>query len=95
MSIVFQAEVRADLGKGASRRLRRAEQIPAILYGAGQEAVSLVLDHNKVIVAQATDAFYAEPVTLVIDGKEVQAKVVAVQRHHVKPKVVHLDFIRA
>ena len=95
MSIVFQAEVRADLGKGASRRLRRAEQIPAILYGAGQEAVSLVLDNNKVIVAQATDAFYTDTVTLVIDGKEVQAKVVAVQRHPVKPKVVHLDFIRA
>lgn len=95
MSFSFQAEVRKDLGKGASRRLRRAEQVPAILYGAGQEAVSLVLDHNKVIVAQASEAFYAEPVTLVVDGKEVQAKVVAVQRHPVKPKVVHLDFIRA
>jgi len=95
MSIVFQAEVRADQGKGASRRLRRAEQIPAIVYGAGQEAVSIVLDHNKVIVAQATPEFYAEPITLVIDGKEVQVKVAAVQRHPVKPKVVHLDFIRA
>ncbi len=95
MSFTFQAEVRADLGKGASRRLRRAEQVPAILYGAGQEAVSLVLDHNKVITAQQEQAFYSEVLTLVVDGKEVKAKVAAVQRHPVKPKVVHLDFIRA
>ena len=37
MSFSFQAEVRADLGKVRARRLRRAEQIPAILYGAGQK----------------------------------------------------------
>ncbi len=95
MSFTFEAQVRSDLGKGASRRLRRAEQVPAILYGAGQEAVSLVLDHNKVITAQAQAEFYSEVLTLVVDGKEVKAKLAAVQRHPVKPKVVHLDFIRA
>ena len=95
MSFTFQAEVRADLGKGASRRLRRAEQVPAIVYGAGQEAVSVVVDHNKIITAQAQAEFYTEVLTLVVDGKEVKVKVAAVQRHPVKPKVVHLDFIRA
>lgn len=95
MSFVFQAQVRADLGKGASRRLRRAEQVPAILYGAGQEAVSLVLDHNKLIVAQQSDAFYSDVLTLVVDGQEVKAKVAAIQRHPVKAKLVHMDFVRA
>ena len=94
MTYSFEAQVRSDLGKGASRRLRRDEKVPAVVYGAGQEAVSVVVDHNKIIVAQENDAFYNEPVTLVIDGKEVQVKVAAVQRHPVKYKVVHLDFIR-
>jgi Ribosomal protein L25 (general stress protein Ctc) len=94
MAYSFEAQLRTDLGKGASRRLRRDEQVPAVVYGAGQEAVSIVVDHNKIIVAQQNDAFYHEPVTLVIDGKEVQVKVAAVQRHPVKPKVVHLDFVR-
>ncbi len=95
MSFVFQAEVRTDLGKGASRRLRRAEQVPAILYGAGQEALSLVLDHKKLIIAQQADAFYSDVLTLVIDGQDVKVKVAAIQRHPVKAKLVHLDFMRA
>lgn len=47
MSFVFQAEVRSDLGKGASRRLRHADQVPAIVYGAGKEAVSVTLNAQK------------------------------------------------
>ena len=90
----LNAELRSDLGKGASRRLRRDEKVPAVVYGAGQDAVSITVDHNKIIVAQANDAFYNETITLVIDGKEVAVKVAAVQRHPVKPKVVHLDFVR-
>ncbi len=94
MAYSFEAQLRSDLGKGASRRLRRDEKVPAVVYGAGQEAVSITVDHNKIIVAQQNDAFYKEPITLLIDGKEVVVNVVAVQRHPVKPKVVHLDFIR-
>ncbi len=95
MAYTFEAQLRSDLGKGASRRLRRDEMVPAVIYGAGQEALSLTLDHNKIFIAQATDAFYNEPVTLVIEGKEVVAKVVAIQRHPVKAKILHLDFQRA
>jgi large subunit ribosomal protein L25 len=94
MAYSFEAQVRSDLGKGASRRLRRDEKIPAVVYGAGQEAVSVVVDFNKITVAQAFDSFYSETITLVVDGKEVAVKVAAVQRHPVKSKVVHLDFVR-
>ena len=71
MAYSFEAQLRSDLGKGASRRLRRDEMVPAVVYGAGQEAVSITLDHNKIIVAQAFDSFYSDILTLVIDGKEV------------------------
>ena len=51
MSFVFQAEVRSDLGKGASRRLRHMlDLVPAIVYGAGKETVSVTLDHKKLIL---------------------------------------------
>ena len=94
MAYTFEAQLRSDMGKGASRRLRRDDLVPAIVYGAGQEAVSVALDHKKIFLAQAVDAFYNEAVTLVIDGKEVAVKVVAIQRHPVKAKVLHLDFQR-
>lgn len=94
MSFVFQAEVRADLGKGASRRLRRADQVPAIVYGAGKEALSVTLDHKKLILAQENPEFYASELTLVINGEEVKVNVKAIQRHPVRYKLVHLDFVR-
>ncbi|WP_107851746.1 50S ribosomal protein L25 [Oceanimonas marisflavi] len=95
MSFVFEAEVRSDLGKGASRRLRHADKVPAIIYGGNQEPVAIALDHKKAIIAQADDAFYSEVLTLVIDGQEVKVKVQDVQRHPYKPKLAHLDFVRA
>ncbi|MFM5556892.1 50S ribosomal protein L25 [Aeromonas rivipollensis] len=94
MSFVFQAEVRSDLGKGASRRLRHADQVPAIVYGAGKEAVSVTLDHKKLILAQEKPEFYSSELILVINGEEVKVNVKAIQRHPVRYKLVHLDFVR-
>jgi large subunit ribosomal protein L25 len=90
----LDAEVRTDLGKGASRRLRRADKVPAILYGADKEPVSLTLAHNKVIQAQEFEAFYSHVLTLNIGGEKVEALVKDMQRHPYKPKVMHLDFLR-
>ena len=90
----LNAQARNDLGKGASRRLRHEDKVPAIVYGAGQEPVAVALDHKKAIIAQQEDSFYTEELTLVIDGKEVKVKVKDVQRHPFKPKLAHLDFIR-
>ena len=90
----LDAEVRTDLGKGASRRLRREDKVPAILYGAGEEPVSLTLEHSKVLQAQEFEAFYSHVLTLNIAGKKVEALVKDMQRHPFKPKVTHIDFLR-
>ena len=90
----LDAEVRTDLGKGASRRLRHADKVPAILYGADKEPVSLTLDHNKVIQAQEFEAFYSHVLTLNIGSEKVEALLKDVQRHPFKPKILHLDFQR-
>ncbi|HIF9061142.1 TPA: 50S ribosomal protein L25 [Photobacterium damselae] len=89
----FEAVVRTDLGKGASRRLRHANQFPAIVYGGEEAPVAIVLDHDAVINQMDKPAFY-EVITLVIDGKEVQVKPQDIQRHPYKPKVNHMDFKR-
>jgi large subunit ribosomal protein L25 len=90
----LDAEVRTDMGKGASRRLRHADKVPAILYGAGKDPVALTLDHNKVIQAQEFEAFYSHVLTLNIGGEKVEALLKDVQRHAYKPKIQHMDFQR-
>jgi large subunit ribosomal protein L25 len=91
---VLNAEVRNDLGKGASRRLRHADKVPAIIYGGDKAPVSITLDHNKLIQAQAHEAFYTHILTINLAGEEVKAIVKAMQRHPFKPKVTHVDFQR-
>ncbi|RUO38703.1 50S ribosomal protein L25 [Aliidiomarina shirensis] len=90
----FKAEIRTDKGKGASRRLRHEGNVPAILYGGNADAVSLTLDHDKIINAADHEGFYSHILTLHIDGKKHQAILKDVQRHPFKPKITHLDFQR-
>ncbi|MFT4809139.1 MAG: large subunit ribosomal protein L25 [Paraglaciecola sp.] len=90
----LDAEIRTDLGKGASRRLRHAGKVPAVLYGANKEAVSLTLIHNKLFQAQSFEAFYSHVLTLNIDNEKVEVLVKDMQRHAFKPVVMHLDFLR-
>jgi large subunit ribosomal protein L25 len=94
MAFTFDAEIRKDLGKGASRRQRREDKVPAVVYGGNKEAVSISLDHKKIFIAQQSDSFYNENITLNIAGNAEQVKVVAIQRHPVKQQIVHLDFLR-
>ena len=95
MAFKFNAEVRQTQGKGASRRLRRNGQIPALVYGGSEEPVSILLNHDEVNNAQAHDSFYSDVITLVINDKETAVKVQAMQRHPFKPKLMHIDFKRA
>ena len=90
----LDAELRTDLGKGASRRLRHANKVPAILYGEGQEPVSLTLEHKNVFRAQQEEAFYSHVLTLNIAGKPVECLIKDMQRHPFKNIVMHMDFMR-
>ena len=90
----FDAELRSELGTGASRRLRREDKVPAILYGADKEAVALTLDHNKINQAQDHEGFYTHILTLNIGGESVEAILKDIHRHPFKPKITHLDFQR-
>lgn len=90
----LDAEIREDLGKGASRRLRHTDKVPAVVYGGEKPAVSITLDHSKVLHAQEHEAFYSHILTLNIDNTSQQVILKDVQRHAFKPKILHMDFLR-
>ncbi len=92
--LTLDAEVRTDLGKGASRRLRHANKVPAIIYGEGKEPVSLTLAHNKVFRAQQEEAFYSQVLTLNVDGENIECLLKDMQRHPFKQLIMHMDFMR-
>jgi large subunit ribosomal protein L25 len=93
-SFVFDAELRANLGRGNARRLRQAGKVPAIIYGGGQDPVGLVLEHHKVIKSLENEAVYSHLLTINVGGKQETAILKDLQRHPAKPVVMHMDFQR-
>lgn len=93
-SFVVNAEVRADQGKGASRRLRRTGKVPAIVYGGKDQPQQLALSHHEMAKHLETEAFYSHILTLKIAGKEQQAVLKDIQRHPAEPILLHFDFLR-
>jgi large subunit ribosomal protein L25 len=90
-----QAELRTDAGKGASRRLRHAGNVPAIIYGGSDAPMSIAIDHNRFLRHLQEEAFYAHILTLVVDGKKQQVVLKDLQRHPAKDtKIMHADFLR-
>jgi large subunit ribosomal protein L25 len=90
----INATVRTDIGKGASRRMRHAGLIPAIIYGAGKDPVSLSLFHNEIAKNLIHESFYSHILTVNIDGKSEKAVLKDLQRHPYKPSILHLDLQR-
>ena len=96
MAISFElnAEARTDTGKGASRRLRHAGKVPAIMYGGGKDPESLTLSHNEVMRNLANEAFYSHILTIKSGGSETRAILRDLQRHPSRPVVMHMDLQR-
>ena len=91
----LQAEVREDLGKGASRRLRRlADLVPAIIYGGDKDPQPLTLVRKDLEKALENEAFYSHVLTINV-GKEKQKAILKdLQRHPARESVMHADFLR-
>ena len=96
MSVDFtvEAQTRADIGKGASRRLRHQGLVPGIVYGGGKDPESITLDHNKVIQHIDHEAFFSHILDLSVDGKAEKVVLKDMQRHPARRQVLHMDFLR-
>lgn len=90
----LEASARSEVGKGASRRLRRGENIPAILYGGGKPPTNILLKQKDISKALENEATYSHILTLKTDGASERVILKAVQRHPFKPRIQHVDFQR-
>ena len=94
MTIELNAVLRDDMGKGASRRLRHAGKIPAIVYGAGKDPVSMTLEQKDVQYVLPDESFYSQILRLNVGGKKEDVLLRDLQHHPYKQDIMHIDFLR-
>jgi large subunit ribosomal protein L25 len=91
----LKAEAREDTGKGVARKLRAAGRLPAVLYGAGAEPVSLSLDAHETILLFEKIPFRETVLHLEVAGSPAQpVRVKDVQAHPYRSEILHVDFLR-
>ncbi|MBK6598537.1 MAG: 50S ribosomal protein L25/general stress protein Ctc [Proteobacteria bacterium] len=96
MRITFEldAEFREMQGKGASRRLRHAGKVPAILYGGHLEPRQLAFNHQKLMTLVENEKLYSSIISINV-GEEKQPVIIKdMQMHPAKSRVVHMDLQR-
>lgn len=96
MSDVFEfvAEKRGKSGKSAARAIRREGKVPAVLYGGGQAAENLALNHTEVLKHLEHEAVFSHILDINIDGQVSKGVLKDLQRHPAKRKIIHMDFMR-
>ncbi|MFT6431016.1 MAG: large subunit ribosomal protein L25 [Halopseudomonas sp.] len=95
VDFTLRAIARDDLGKGASRRLRRnADMVPAIIYGGSKAPQSISLEARELKKALENEAFFSHIIKVDVDGKNQNVLLKALQRHPAKGHVMHADLLR-
>jgi large subunit ribosomal protein L25 len=94
MSIEINAVKRDVKGTGASRRARRAGNVPGVVYGAGKAAVNLEMNHKELFLQFRHEAFHASILDLILDGKKESVLLRDFQMHPVRNTIQHVDFQR-
>ena len=92
--VTLTASIGRETGTRPSRRLRREGKVPAVLYGEGKEAISVVVDYPELRRALSTDAGQNALISLTVDGSTYLTVVKELQRHPVRRDVTHIDFMR-
>jgi large subunit ribosomal protein L25 len=90
--VQLSAEKRTDNGKGAARAMRRGGRVPAVIYGRGRDPVSLAVNGTE--LGRLLEKIHPEStiVELTVEGATVKTLIREVQRHPVRPGIVHVDF---
>ena len=90
----FVAYERTLQGTGASRRLRKTNKVPGIVYGADTPASMIELDHNALYFALKKEAFHSSILEMELAGKTEKVLLRDFQMHAWKQTVMHIDFQR-
>ncbi|MFF3545003.1 50S ribosomal protein L25/general stress protein Ctc [Streptomyces platensis] len=88
--VKLDAQVRTDFGKGAARRARRADLVPAVIYGHGAEPQHVAINNHALMMALKTPNAL---IRLEFDGKSELVIPKAVQREAIRQFLVHVDFL--
>lgn len=94
LDFTLAAEPRSERGKNANRRLRMQGKVPAVIYGGGEDPMSVALEHEPLMHSLEHEAFYSHILTINVEGKPQKAILREIQRHPYKPRILHMDLMR-
>ena len=91
----LDVELREKVGKADTRRLRRLNKVPAVIYGLSRDPESIAIAQNKVLKLLNQEVIFSKILTLTRIGKKSQKVVLkSIQNHPFKPTIIHIDFLR-
>jgi large subunit ribosomal protein L25 len=90
--VSLTASTRERTGKGAARQARFRGQIPAVIYGRGRETQVLAVEAKALEKALTGVEPASTIIELAVDGKSVRTLIREIQRHPVRPDIIHVDF---
>lgn len=94
-SLELMVELRKSTGKSAMRRMRQFDdKVPGTVYGAGKTHQSISLRQKDILKALQNEAVFSSILTLKVGDKKQKVVLKDLQRHHIKPKILHIDFQR-
>tara|TARA_B100001142_G_scaffold31223_1_gene27711 strand:- start:64 stop:762 length:699 start_codon:yes stop_codon:yes gene_type:complete len=94
MSITVNASEREDQGKGASRRLRKEEKVPSIIYGGKKEPQMVTLSIHEITHLLEDENTFTSVLDLVVGESTDSVVLKDIQRHPAKNTITHVDFLR-
>ncbi len=94
MSITVNASAREDQGKGASRRLRKEEKVPSIIYGGKSGPFMITLSIHEITHLLENENTFTSVLDLVVGESKESVVLKDIQRHPSKNTITHVDFLR-
>ena len=92
--LTLSADLRERAGKGASRALRNAGRVPAVIYGNNKEPTAIHIEEKMLLKALHTGHFMNSIVMIELGGKQVRTLPKDVAFHPVNDRPLHADFLR-
>src|SRR5438045_3458733 len=91
-TVSLSATAREKTGKGAARQARFEKRVPAVIYGHGRATQSLMVDALALEKALTGIEPESTLIDLTVDGKKSRALIREIQRHPLRPDIIHVDF---
>jgi large subunit ribosomal protein L25 len=91
-TVSLSANPRQTTGKGAARQARFRGKVPAVIYGHGRETQPLELESKALEKALQGIEPASTIIELAVDGKTVKTLIREIQRHPIRPDIIHVDF---